>query len=804
MERAEGASTKTLFPVFQLVPNVALRSIQAKDALEQVTQTKKKGNRIDRRIIKRAILAVLFAIIFVTQAVTSVRAETGTPLTPGLPKWFLDANGTVFQITNSGYMNVTLTSAIYVHAFLEVGPRVVSYGIECPSSAASTVLTLSGFLPSNTYYRYQDGNLTESFITDSSGSYSYVQDLSSPHHIFIVENITTIYIRSDGSIEPSTAPIHRDGNVYTFKADIYETIVIERDNIIIDGNGYTLQDADLWKSYGFYVYKRSNVTIRNTRIKSFWLGIYFWKTVNSRIENATAIDNTSRGIVLYQSSGNVVSGNNALNNDWGGIFLYNSFGDTVSGNDASNNMFWGIWIYYSVGNTVSGNNAINNGVGGIGIQFSHSNTVSDNNFANNGYGIGIWWAGGNTICHNNFIDNVYQAYITLSGEEPPNAWDDGYPSGGNYWSDYGGTDFYSGPYQNVTGGDGIGDMSYIKWGIEDHYPFIHENGWEKYYLTVETEPSGVATIPGEGWYDEGTSIELEAPAIISISPCIQYRFDHWTVDGNVVSENPIAVQIDGPHIAKAFFVEQYYLTVTSPYDTSGGEGWYDVGETAYATLAIGLEYVDGLAYGFVCWSGDGSGWDLISDPILMDAPKTLIANWESSQVYGDIRTVGFWKHQVNVWYFTELANTGMKIRGIGTAQVSQEELMAYLKFISENSGYAKLQGIWVEGSELATLKNAYDLLKTPRGPDCMKMRAEQQLLVLWLNLADKAFWNTQLSQDTVYIYCQYTFDEVNGLATIGEAILFCEAELPKPDSNYEAVKDICDSINNNLGIIWGT
>lgn len=103
------------------------------------------------------------------------------------------------------------------------------------------------------------------------------------------------------------------------------------------------------------------------------------------------------------------------------------------------------------------------------------------------------------------------------------------------------------------------------------------------------------------------------------------------------------------------------------------------------------------------------------------------------------------------------------------------------------------------------LENVYNILKTPRGPDSVKARAEQQLLALWLNLTHEAFmWNTELSQDTAYIYYQYSFDEFDGLATVGEAILFCEAELLKLDGNYEAAKNICDSINNNKGVIWGT
>jgi nitrous oxidase accessory protein NosD len=52
-----------------------------------------------------------------------------------------------------------------------------------------------------------------------------------------------------------------------------------------------------------------------------------------------------------------------------------------------------------------------------------------------------------------------------------NTWDNGYPSGGNYWSDYNGTDFYSGIYQNATGSDGIGDTPYtMNANNQDRFP----------------------------------------------------------------------------------------------------------------------------------------------------------------------------------------------------------------------------------------------------------------------------------------------------------------------------------------------
>lgn len=75
----------------------------------------------------------------------------------------------------------------------------------------------------------------------------------------------------------------------------------------------------------------------------------------------------------------------------------------------------------------------------------------------------------NTIYHNNFIKNTRQA-LSL---DSVNIWDNGYPSGGNYWSEYAGVDFYSGPYQNETGSDGIGDTQYtVGANNTDRYPFI--------------------------------------------------------------------------------------------------------------------------------------------------------------------------------------------------------------------------------------------------------------------------------------------------------------------------------------------
>ena len=62
-----------------------------------------------------------------------------------------------------------------------------------------------------------------------------------------------------------------------------------------------------------------------------------------------------------------------------------------------------------------------------------------------------------------------QAYV-----EDPNTWDNGHPSGGNYWDDYSSPDQYHGFNQDLPGSDGIGDTAYdIDGGSNiDNYPLM--------------------------------------------------------------------------------------------------------------------------------------------------------------------------------------------------------------------------------------------------------------------------------------------------------------------------------------------
>jgi len=162
------------------------------------------------------------------------------------------------------------------------------------------------------------------------------------------------------------------------------------------------------------------------------------RSKNIRIEGLN-LSRTDRGLQLLETTNSVITANHLANNNKAGIWLDKSSNNTISGNNITANNWYGIFIYESSNNDIHGNDITNNGWTGIIVQHSSNNN----------------------IFHNNFINNTLQLSRQVFSYKSINVWDDGYPSGGNYWSDYTGVDYYSGPYQNETGSDGIGDTPYV-------------------------------------------------------------------------------------------------------------------------------------------------------------------------------------------------------------------------------------------------------------------------------------------------------------------------------------------------------
>jgi parallel beta-helix repeat protein len=110
-------------------------------------------------------------------------------------------------------------------------------------------------------------------------------------------------------------------------------------------------------------------------------------------------------------------------------------------------------------------NIIVSNKGGISLGFFGNLTVVNNTISSNLYGMSIVYSPNNMIFHNNFVNNSEQ--VSITGDI--NSWDNGFPAGGNYWSDY--TQRY--PDAKEVDNSGVWDIPYqIGYNNVDNYPLI--------------------------------------------------------------------------------------------------------------------------------------------------------------------------------------------------------------------------------------------------------------------------------------------------------------------------------------------
>jgi parallel beta-helix repeat protein len=233
-------------------------------------------------------------------------------------------------------------------------------------------------------------------------------------------------------------------------------------------NGFTLQNGDC----GVFLesFSNENNITGNILRKYHGSGVYLYLSDHNKIQdNVFTSFSYSAGITLaWGSDSNLVCGNIIVNNTFG-VYLSFAAYNNISDNILVSNIQSGIHLKESSGNRICRNNITNNNCG-VYLDTSGSNTMEGNTIAKSQWlGIYIYGSGNNLIFHNNLINNSEQVYSSAF----ENQWDNGYPLGGNFWSDYTGIDMKSGFYQDQLGSDGIGDTQYtIDVLNRDRYPLM--------------------------------------------------------------------------------------------------------------------------------------------------------------------------------------------------------------------------------------------------------------------------------------------------------------------------------------------
>jgi len=487
------------------------------------------GEKVDRKAVFGIVLALLLATML-TLAVKIQRAKS-EPITVIVPDDYEKIQWAIGNATDGDTIYVK-AGTYYENVFVNKSVSLIGQNKD------NTIIDGTGF------------TVIDDVIIDS-----VILVLANRVAIsnFTVRNgVTGILLRGDRCIVTDCVVY---GNTMSGLAMVGSIKNVLRRNLFFS-NTYNLHIDNFWRIDEFmHDIDTSNLVNGNPVY-------YLFNEENLSINPVTFPNIGYLGVV---NSINVKIANLSITGNGQGLLIAFSQDTSIENIAATDNLF-GISLSVSPRTTIRNCNLSYNYLG-IHSYYSDNVTVRENTISHNDGGMFLMGSNYGAICRNNFIENYFFSQASLH-DSYNCSWDDGYPSGGNFWSDYSGFDLYNGPYQNETGSDGIGDTPYaIDADNQDNYPLM--NAWSRkhtHQLTVNsslimtfTINGAPKTTPYTEWLLEGF-YTLEMPETHTGGEA-KYCWNQWS-DGNTSRSRTITMITN--ITLTAYYAGPYYeLTVTS-------------------------------------------------------------------------------------------------------------------------------------------------------------------------------------------------------------------------------------------------
>jgi parallel beta-helix repeat protein len=352
-----------------------------------------------------------------------------------------------------------------------------------------------------------------------------------------------------GNVNSSVeTPLQHSGSTYNLTANIDGDITVLKSNTVLNGNGYFVRGevtVGTWGNQQQYqpvsgLSFTSNVTVENFNIYGGQVDRY-----------GVYVGARGFGIELVLASNVTVTNNNV----------------TLAGDDRllPEGQTSAIDVEGGGSNVIVGNLLTRNWLGMV-FHETENNLITENNITNTknpvypkagiaGCGIAFWSAFNNLVYHNNLVDNDVQAYDGASASSV-NVWDNGYPDGGNYWSDY----KSKCPNATEITCSGIGNASYI---IDpqnrDRYPLT--KSFNNTFFELQTTSPKISI----DWPIDQTYEESSVPLVFSVQIYSAVKSVNWS-----------GYSLDG----------QKNVTMTGDTTLTGlSSGWHKI--TIYANDSFG-------------------------------------------------------------------------------------------------------------------------------------------------------------------------------------------------------------------------
>ena len=275
----------------------------------------------------------------------------------------------------------------------------------------------------------------------------------------------------------------------TYDGDRSDIYFDDSSNISIRKNNFSNNDFDIGHEIGVSIEAMNGYSIEiiDNRFENNIIGIWLVENIiNANINNNTFI---SSGSAIYSKMFNkLIIEFNVFENGTIGIRLSEGIESNMNGNRIENIMY-GIDCQYSsqinilnthinnsnsagmqligLNNGEISNSTIENSEKSISLSSISNFDINKNFIKNSNIGVYAYDVENSIIYNNFFIENKIQIQSTgnIKLNRP-------YPVGGNYWSDYIGSDLKKGSQQDEEGSDGFGDTPYNKNNVRDTYPIF--------------------------------------------------------------------------------------------------------------------------------------------------------------------------------------------------------------------------------------------------------------------------------------------------------------------------------------------
>jgi parallel beta-helix repeat protein len=504
---------------------------------------------------------------------------------------------TLFSTSNATLENITITGFEYGIWLNSSSRNCISgniitnsgmYGIWLGSSSNDNTVCGNNIM-NNGYgvlvtISSNNNTVSENNITANAG-YGVCVSYSSYNNT-VCENLITensldgIWFASGGNIiSKNNITANNESGVYLFTGSnmVSDNNIATngQDGVFVDDNSNTICGNNVTANNGSGVYVNqlaggNNITANNITTNNGH-GIYLNGGLNTIYGNNIATNGQDGvfvvGWIFLESLNNMIYGNNITANGDHGVNLQFCSSNTVYGNNITANTTYGAYLYHSGNNMIYGNNITNDNIGVcLFYPDSNNNTICGNDIMNNEYGVVLISSNNNEVYHNSFMNNTQQT----SSVNSANKWDDGYPNGGNCWSDYVGIDEMNGPSQNLPGGDDIGDTPYtIDSNNRDEYPLMSPHYVVATNITYSKTVIGQglcmnisATVANCGAFDESLNLTIVANSTLVTENVTSLAIAHdfvvvftWNVSDCVLYSNYTLSACVSPVPGGASFLE---------------------------------------------------------------------------------------------------------------------------------------------------------------------------------------------------------------------------------------------------------